>query len=111
MTTNPEDDDDIGERLWTPKDFVEDPCFRSSLLYTLTSGIMVGTLRFMVTSNVPASNQAAILTMIGVLPLTWFSCKYKIHKDRLKIASVKDEMLKKSLLYGPAAAPEEPKKS
>uniref|UniRef100_A0A336MEV2 Cytochrome c oxidase assembly protein COX20, mitochondrial n=1 Tax=Culicoides sonorensis TaxID=179676 RepID=A0A336MEV2_CULSO len=93
------------------RDVSEIPCFRSSFLYGISSGIAIGFLTFMKTSRPAFSSNVGMGSFIAITLGYWFPCRYQYSKDQFEYRKLQALMRDASIYEGTALEREVAEKS
>lgn len=76
------------------------PCFRSSFLYGIGSGLGGGFVSFMSTSKPKMSLHVMMATFTSVTLGYWFVCRYQFSKTKFEMNQMKRAMRERAVLEG-----------
>ncbi|KAG8232585.1 hypothetical protein J437_LFUL012961 [Ladona fulva] len=99
------DAEDSGNKLMLfNRDIGSIPCFRSSLLYGINSGIGTGLLYFMFTSKVRMASHVAVSSFAVITLSYWFYCRYDFAKKKFAISQLQPALQKAAVYEGTSKA-------
>ena len=76
------------------------PCYRSSLLTGIGSGVGIGLGYFMATSKVRAATNVAMASYVSATLVAWVWCRYKWSSSQVDEVMVRRALQKKILMEG-----------
>ncbi|XP_076053289.1 cytochrome c oxidase assembly factor COX20 lethal (3) 87Df isoform X2 [Oratosquilla oratoria] len=83
---------DKGKTGFFDQEFSKIPCFRSTFLYSIGSGISVGLAHFMLTSRVKRSCDLAVGTFALVTLAYWGHCRYNYSLQKFNMGKLQMAM-------------------
>ncbi|XP_069936472.1 cytochrome c oxidase assembly protein COX20, mitochondrial isoform X1 [Cherax quadricarinatus] len=88
------------EVMFMNREISKMPCFRETFLYSISSGLAVGLIHFMLTSKVQRSSHLAFGTYGCVTLAYWSYCRYNFSKQKFHMSKIQSAMKNHALYEG-----------
>ncbi|XP_015588887.1 cytochrome c oxidase assembly protein COX20, mitochondrial [Cephus cinctus] len=95
------DDDESKPVMLFGRDISKIPCFRSSFLYGITSGVVGGMTMFLFTSRPKLSCDAAVGTFVSVTLFYWIYCRHNWVHQKFDAGQVQSALRRANTLERP----------